>query len=46
MILEEKVKLKKAEEVLNRELCSLDEMSDDGETEQFYDAQPIVHVGD
>ena len=35
-----------SKDVLDRELCSLDELSDDGETEQFYDAQLIVHVVD
>ena len=32
--------------MLNWELCSSDEMSDDEETKQFDDTQPIVHVGD
>ena len=32
--------------MLDWELCSLDEMSNDEETEKFDDAQPIVHVGD
>ena len=27
-------------------MCSSDEMSDDKETEQFDDTQPIAHVGD
>ena len=33
-------------DVLDWELCSSDEMSDDEETEQFNDTQPIVHLGD
>ena len=33
-------------DVLDWELCSSDEMSDDEETEQFDDTQPIVHLGD
>ena len=33
-------------DVLDWELCSSDEMSDDEETEAYNDAQPIVHVGD
>ena len=31
--------------MLDSKLCSSDETSDDEETEQFDDAQPIVHVG-
>ena len=33
-------------DVLDCQLCSSDEMSDDEKTEQFDDAQPIVHIGD
>ena len=33
-------------DVLDWELCSSDEMSDDEETEQFDDTQLIVHLGD
>ena len=33
-------------DVLDWQLCSSDEMSDDEETEQFDDTQPIVHLGD
>ena len=33
-------------DVLDWEFCSLDEMSDDEETEQFHDTKPIVHLGD
>ena len=32
--------------VLDWELCSSDEMSDDEEAEQFDDTQPIVHIDD
>ena len=32
--------------MLDWELCSLDEMNNNEETEQFDDAQPIVHVDD
>ena len=32
-------------DVLDCQLCSSDEMSDDEKTEQFDDAQPIVHIG-
>ena len=32
--------------MLDWELCSSDKMSGDEETEQFDDAQPIIHVGD
>ena len=32
--------------VLDYQLCSSDEMNDDEKTEQFDDAQPIVHIGD
>ena len=31
-------------DVLDWELCSSDEMSDNEETEQFDDTQPIVHI--
>ena len=34
------------DEVLDWELCSSNKISDDEETEQFNDAQPIVYVGD
>ena len=33
-------------DVLDCQLCSSDEMSKDEKTEQFDDAQPIVHTGD
>ena len=33
-------------DVLDWEICSSDEMSDDEETEQFDNTQPIAHVGD
>ena len=33
-------------DVLDCQLCSSDEMNDDEKTEQFDDAQPIVHIGD
>ena len=33
-------------DMLDWELCSSDEMSDDEETEQFDDTQPIVHGDD
>ena len=33
-------------DVLDCQLCFSDEMSDDEKTEQFDDAQPIVHIGD
>ena len=33
-------------DVLDCELCSSDEMNDNEKTEQFDDAQPIVHIGD
>ena len=33
-------------DVLDWELCSSDEISDNEETEQFDDTQPIVHLGD
>ena len=33
-------------DVLDCQLCFSDEMSDDEKTEQFDDAQPIVHTGD
>ena len=33
-------------DVLDCQLCSSDEMSDNEETERFDDAQPIVHIGD
>ena len=36
----------KESNVLDSELCSSDEMSDDEETEQFDDTQPLVYVGD
>ena len=33
-------------DALDCQLCSSDEMNDDEKTEQFDDAQPIVHIGD
>ena len=33
-------------DVLDCQLCSSDEMSDNEKTEQFDDAQPVVHIGD
>ena len=33
-------------DVLDGQLCSSNEMSDDEKTEQFDNAQPIVHIGD
>ena len=33
-------------DVLDCQLCSSDQMSDDEKTEQFHDAQPIVYIGD
>ena len=33
-------------DVLDCQLCSSNEMNDDEKTEQFDDAQPIVHIGD
>ena len=33
-------------DVLDCQLCSSDEMSNDEKTEQFNDTQPIVHIGD
>ena len=36
----------KEDDVLDCQLCSSDEMNDDENTEQFDDAQPIVHIGD